>query len=177
MSLETKKLTVLFPLFKEKSETFVLLGKNAEGKKMPGIRNWFGGKCEIINWNMESTLDCVIRETREESWDAIILHKQKDIITALGDVIMDNKIITFFATYLEEKITLPDSDEMVDIQRFNIKNTNEFLFEMLSGDEKVIDEVQKFIDEGRQYSPFIINKTGDKLLEKQIQDIYKNDSE
>ena len=90
---------------------------------------------------------------------------------------MDDKVITFFATYLNEKITIQDNNEMIDIQRFNIKNTNEFLFEMLSGDEKVIDEVQKFIDEGRQYSPFIINKTGDKLLEKQIQDIYKNDSE
>jgi hypothetical protein len=30
MSIEEKKLTVLFPLYKEDSEVFVLLGKNAE---------------------------------------------------------------------------------------------------------------------------------------------------
>ena len=90
---------------------------------------------------------------------------------------MDDKIITFFATYLNEKITIQDNNEMIDIQRFNTNNTNEFLYEMLSGDEKVIEEVQKFINAAREYSPFLINKTGDKLLEKQLENIYKNDSE
>lgn len=173
MSIEEKKLTVLFPLYKEDSEVFVLLGKNAEGTKMPGIRNGFGGKCEIKNWITENILECVIRETKEETDNSIDLRNKENSIKKIWNVIMWEMIITFFAVYLEDKIIIRDNSEMVDIRWFNIKNTNDFLFEMLSGDEKIIKELEEFIYNEETYSEFNITKTGDKVLQEQVKNVYK----
>jgi NADH pyrophosphatase NudC (nudix superfamily) len=82
-------------------------------------------------------------------------------------------IITFFATYIEDKIIIKDNSEMVDMRWFNIKNTNEFLIEMLSGDENIIKELEKFIYNEEIYSEFNIIKTGDKVLQEQVKNIYK----
>ena len=62
---------------------------------------------------------------------------------------------------------------MIDIRWFNIKNTNEFLFEMLSGDEKIIKELEEFIYNEENYSEFNIIKTGNKILQEQVKNVYK----
>ena len=54
-----------------------------------------------------------------------------------------------------------------------IKNTNEFLFEMLSGDEKIIKELEEFIYNEENYSEFNIIKTGNKILQEQVKNVYK----
>lgn len=174
MSIE-KRQTVLFPLHKEDSEVFILLGRNAEGKKMPWIRNGFGGKCEEKDGIIEDVLDCVIRETKEETAGSIDLDRKREFIKVLWDVIMNDVIITFFTIYLDGKINIFDNSEMVNIRWFNIKNTNEFLFEMLSGDEDVIKNIQKFVDHEDIYKEFSINKTWDKILQEQIKNIYKEE--
>jgi len=110
---EMKRLTVLFPLYKnEYNETFVMLGKQAEGKKMPGIRNGFGGKCET----RESMVDCVIRETKEETEGALDLENKKEDLKNIVSVIIDEKLIDFFVFYLENKIEIKDNGDTVDIK-------------------------------------------------------------
>ena len=166
-----KRQTVIFPLYKEDWECFVLLGKNAEWKKMAGIRNWFGGKCEVYdNWLIESAIDCVIRETKEETLEAIEL--QENNIKRLWNVIMEDMTIVFFITYLKDKISIKDNAEMIDIRWFNTKHTNEFLYEMLSGDEEVIENLNEFIHNENTYTEFNIDKTGNTKLKEQVKNIY-----
>lgn len=164
--MSDKKLSVVFPLYQENENNFVLLWRNAPGTKIPWIRNWFGGKCE--EW--ESVINCAIRETNEET-DGYITIKQ-DTLTKLWDVIMEDKIITFFTLYLDNKIDIPDNSQMIDIQWFNIKDTERFLGEMLSGDDKVISELDLCISNKEIYIPFLINKTGDQKLWEQMKNIY-----
>lgn len=85
---------------------------------------------------------------------------------------MGNKIITFFVTYLDNKISLPDNSEMIDIQWFDLNDTSKFLFEMLSGDDKVIAELSKFVINKEEYTLFSIDKTNDQKLADQTKDIY-----
>jgi hypothetical protein len=85
---------------------------------------------------------------------------------------MADKIITFFTIYLMENLTIPDTDAMVDIQWFDLNNTNQFISEMLSGDDQIIDEVKIYIKEKDNYIPFIIDKTNNQELAEQTKNIY-----
>ncbi|AKH32969.1 hypothetical protein XF24_00642 [candidate division SR1 bacterium Aalborg_AAW-1] len=161
-----KELSVVFPLYENEGETFVLLGKNGPATKMPGLRNGFGGKCEIG----ESVLDCAIRETQEETAGAIVLSPES--LFEIGNVYMSDNIITFFTTYLTEKISIQDTHAMIDIQWFSMKNTSIFLHEMLSGDDQVIQQLSNFIDNKEQYIPFRLDKTNDSKLAEQTKNIY-----
>lgn len=165
--MNSKRLSVVFPLYQDNEKTFVMLGKNAPWTKMPGIRNWFGGKCE----EGENVLDCAIRETKEETANIINLEYQKEKLKKIWDVIMADKIITFFTIYLIENLSIPDTDAMVDIQWFNINETEKFIAEMLSGDDQIIDELKIYIKQKDNYIPFTIDKTSDQLLAEQTKNI------
>jgi 8-oxo-dGTP pyrophosphatase MutT (NUDIX family) len=162
-----KSLSVVFPIFKEEGKNFVLLGKQAEGKKMPGIRNGFGGKCE----EGESTVDCAMREMKEEGGDEFLeFHLKREDFIKCGFVIMDEKLIDFFILNLNKKIDVKDNTEMIDVRWFDLAE-DAFISEMLHGDELVIDGLRRFLFQG---SIFEINKTGDKELGEQVKNIYSD---
>jgi 8-oxo-dGTP pyrophosphatase MutT (NUDIX family) len=165
-----KNLSVVFLIFKEGEKTFVLLGKQAEGKKMPGIRNGFGGKCElVINENREeTTLECAKRELKEE---ANIDVKLKDFVK-IGNLINGDKFVDFFVVSTEEKIEIADNKEFVDLAWFDLEKPELFLPDMLSGDHMIIEELQKYVLNPNGYVEFKINKTGDKTLDMQTKNIF-----
>lgn len=56
-----KELTVVFPVFVESDKYWILMGKQAPGKRLAGILNGYGGKRE----EGETPLDCAVREVKE----------------------------------------------------------------------------------------------------------------
>lgn len=170
-----KELSVVFPVYKEGDKYFLLMGKQAEGKKLAGFRNGYGGKCE----EGENTLVCARRELEEE----LGLLKNHGIVLIeedfhkIGSVFMDDKQIDFYVIYMPEKIPLPeDSTEFVDTKWFDLEHGDGFVSEMLSGDGIIIQKLNKYLramEEGKEWKGFEINKTGNKELEKQVKNIYK----
>lgn len=164
-----KELSVVFLIYKEKYEPgkdnfYILLGKQAPGKSMPGIRNGFGGKCE----EGERTLDCAVRELREESGCEF----DRNNFIKIGNVLNDDKSIDFYTVFTDAKLELKDNSEMVDIKWFDLSCPQVFLADMLSGDHAVISELQKFVTGQANYVEFKINKTGDTLLSNQTRNIF-----
>lgn len=171
-----KSLSVVFLILKEKDlsgsvKNFVLLGKQAEGKKMPGIRNGFGGKCEFMmsENREETTLECAVREFGEE---AGISAYSKDFIK-IGNIINGDKYVDFFVINTDKKIAIRDNGEMVDVRWFDLEKPEDFLSEMLSGDHMIIGELAKYVKDPDNFLEFKINKTGDKTLDLQTRNIFK----
>lgn len=166
-----KNLSVVFPVFKSDEKTYVLLGKQAPGKKMPGIRNGFGGKCNYLEDEQreETTVECAIRELSEESGISV---NQHDLIK-IGNIINGDKSVDFYALHMKEMIKIDDNNEMVEIAWFDLNNLDTFVGEMLSGDRAVIEELSKYCSAPNTYTEFYIDKTGDKVLDQQTKDIYK----
>jgi 8-oxo-dGTP pyrophosphatase MutT (NUDIX family) len=165
-----KNLSVVFLLFKEIDKTFVLLGKQAFGKKMSGIRNGFGGKCEyVVNENREeTTLECAKRELKEE---AGIDAASKDFFK-IGNMVNGDKSVDFFVVATENRAKLADNSEFVDMLWFDLEKPEMFLSDMLSGDYVIIEELQKYVSNPKGYIEFKINKTGDEVLNTQTRNIF-----
>lgn len=166
-----KKLSVVFLVFKEGEKTFVLLGKQAEGKKMPGIRNGFGGKCEWLEDENrgETTLECAKRELAEESR---LCADIKDFVK-IGNMINGDKYVDFFIIDTDKKIEIHNNQEMVEVAWFDLEETELFLPDMLSGDHVVMGELEKYVKDPDNFLEFRINKTGDKTLDLQTRNIFK----
>jgi 8-oxo-dGTP pyrophosphatase MutT (NUDIX family) len=167
-----KNLTVVFPVFEKDGESFVLMGRQAPGKKLAGFRNGYGGKC----FEAESMLDCAKRELEEElkPEENYNIKIDKREYKNIGSVFMDDKQIDFFVIFLNTMITPPsDNSEFVDTHWYDLKYPELFVGDMLSGDEAIIKELNKFLDSRENYVNFEINKTGDKKLEGQVKNIYK----
>ncbi len=101
-----KSLSVVFLILKEvekggNQKNFVLLGKQAASKKMPGIRNGFGGKCEFLSDKNreETTLECAKRELEEESGFCADI---KDFVK-IGNLINGDKYVDFFVVNKENR--------------------------------------------------------------------------
>jgi 8-oxo-dGTP pyrophosphatase MutT (NUDIX family) len=166
-----KKLSVVFVIYKNvDGENFILLGKQAPGKKLEGFRNGYGGKCE----EGETTLECSKREMKEELGEEFVFGMEAKISSELkyfGKLFMDDKQVDFFVAVAPEKFLPPaDNSEFVDTKWFSLSKPEEFLGEMLSGDDKIISALNHFLKTGENFE---IKKTGDKLLENQVRNIYR----
>jgi 8-oxo-dGTP pyrophosphatase MutT (NUDIX family) len=163
-----KNLTVIIPFYIEfknnMKKVFILLGKQALGRKMPGIRNGFGGKCE----QGESFLDCAIRELKEESK---IDASEKSLIE-VGSIFENEKQIKFYIIKMFEKVEIEDNGEVVDVRWFDIQKPEIFVNEMLSQDEVLIQELSKYFFDNENYINFKIDKTGDVKLLSQTKNIF-----
>jgi len=124
----------------------VLMGKQAPGKRMPGVRNGPGGKCEPG----EEPIDCAVREVREE----IGVELNKEDLKYIGTLIDGEDHVYFYTSVLKEKIVIHDNAETVDCRWFNIERTDEYVHEMLPGDEKIIREVITSIKNPEQFNEF-----------------------
>lgn len=170
-----KNLSVVFLVYKDlhsggNAENFILLGKQAPGKKMPGIRNGFGGKCEfLVNENREeTTLECAKRELKEESG----INTELTNFIKIGNLVNGDKCVDFFVVNTENKLMLSDNSEFVDITWFDLGKPELFLSDMLSGDHMIMQEVFKYVKNPETFKEFKINKTGDKILEMQTKNIF-----
>jgi NADH pyrophosphatase NudC (nudix superfamily) len=164
-----KELSVVFVVHKNEEGNFsIMMGKQAPGKKLTGVRNGYGGKCE----DGETTLGCAVRELKEElnlENNFGIVVSQNDL-QKVGKVLMDEKVIDFFVLELPNKIAPPsDNSEFVDTKWFDLENPVDFVGEMLSGDEEVIGGLKRYLESG---VTFEIKKTGNQELEKQTKNIF-----
>lgn len=167
-----KNLTVVFPIFNKDGDFFILMGRQAEGKKLAGFRNGYGGKCE----EGESMLDCAARELEEELKleEIYKIELNNQDFKNIGSVFMDDKQIDFFVVELSQMIAPPaDNSEFVDTHWYDLTLPELFVPDMLSGDEMIIEELNKFLQNREGYENFEINKTGDKKLEGQVKNIFK----
>ncbi len=182
-----KELSVVFPIYHQDGKYFLLMGKCAPGKKLSGIRNGFGGKCEPLYAGSsylreETTLECARRELEEElriHKDFNINIEERDFIK-IGAVIMGHNIVDFFVINLNQKIEVKDNDEFVDNKWFELHLENQepesFVSEMLSGDDEVIKNLKKYlhaVKEISEWKTFEINKSEDRLLQEQTKNVFK----
>jgi 8-oxo-dGTP pyrophosphatase MutT (NUDIX family) len=159
-----KQLTVVFPVFVEDGKNLILMGKQAPGKKMPGIRNGFGGKCE----EGESPEDCAVREVREESG----VDLKKEDLNYIGKIIEGEKHVYFYTTQLDSKIMIDDNDEMIDCRWFDIENQADYIHEMLPGNEPLMLEVAHSLRTPDTFEPFVLDMSGNKELVEATKNIY-----
>jgi 8-oxo-dGTP pyrophosphatase MutT (NUDIX family) len=156
-----KNLTVVFPIFEDK----VLMGKQAPGKKMPGIRNGYGGKCE----QNESVEDCAIRELEEETG----IKADKSDLKYFGKLKEGDKLVYFYALNLKEEINLSDNSEMIDNKWFTISNFDSYVPEMLPRNLEFMNFMQLSLLED-DYIPFDLDYSHDIDLMAATKNIYNN---
>lgn len=169
-----KKLSVVFFINFEEGRKSVLMGRQAPGKRLAGIRNGFGGKCD----EGETTLDCAIRETKEE----VGLEIEKENLIYVGCIVDETMQVDFFVILSETKFTPPnDNDEFVDIRWFDLQRPEVFINEMLPHNDTLIAELNKKLDElkatGKISTGFVLDETGIDSPELKLQKskIYKSD--
>src|SRR3989338_9309115 len=142
MSNEVKKMSLVFFLHFDGEKKFILMGKSAPGKRLQGIRNGFGGKCE----EKEDTLDCAIRETKEETG----LEISKEELQRAGSIVDGNTEVDVFFKISQDKFEPPqDNTEFVDIRWFDLDDPKTFVFEMLPGNEVIVKSMSKVAEELR----------------------------
>jgi 8-oxo-dGTP pyrophosphatase MutT (NUDIX family) len=156
-----KRLTVVFPIFEDE----VLMGKQASGKKMPGIRNGYGGKCE----DGESLEDCAVRELGEE----IGLEIASKDLHYFGRVIEGDKVVYFYVVKLSKKIRPEDNTEMVDNRWFKITDYETYVPEMLPGCLIQMENMHHFLSHNEGYIPFELDFSENKLLMEITKNIYR----
>ena len=164
-----KELSVVFPIYEFENKTYILMGKQAPGKKLAGFRNGYGGKCEPG----ESTLFCAKRELEEELklGEKYRMHISCEDFEKVGTVLQDDKQIDFFIVRLSDMILPPtDNSEFVNTAWFDIEEKEKFVPEMLSGDDEVIASLTEYLKTKKEVE---INKTGNQELERQTKNIYK----
>lgn len=160
-----KELTVVFPVYKDKKGFWVLMGKQAPGKRLVGIRNGYGGKCE----DGEEVLDCAVREVKEE----IDLDLEKEKLIYLGVEIENEKRIYFYAYMFEEKISLLDNNEFVDNKWFQVDSFDTYIHEMFPGNLPLMQAVSKNLNEFPNHAPFEVDFSGNEELTKISKKIYE----
>lgn len=162
-------LSVVFPIYEHEGSTYVLMGKQAPGRKMEGKRNGAGGKCE----DGESTLFCAKRELEEELKleQNYGINISYDEFIKVGTVIQNDKQIDFFIVKMNDMIMPPsDNDQFVDTRWFDLTKPELFVHEMLSGDDVVVASLNEYLKTGKE---FLIDKSNDELLKEQTKKIYK----
>lgn len=116
------------------------MGKQAPGKKLPGLRNGYGGKCE----EGEEYIDCAVRELEEESRVKVPLEK----LINVGKIIDVGREVEFYVVNSEEKFDPPrDNSEFVDVRWFDISKREEYIFEMFPGNEGMIIMLEEKLKE------------------------------
>jgi 8-oxo-dGTP pyrophosphatase MutT (NUDIX family) len=161
-----KMLLVVFPVYREGSANLILMGRQAPGKRMPGIRNGFGGKCEPG----ESAEDCAVRETKEE----IGVELKKEDLRFVGTLIAGEKEIRFYTVPFDSKIEIADNDEMVDVRWFDVERIEDYIREMLPGDEAVMREVARSLADASGYQPFSFDFSDNEALKEATKNIFDN---
>lgn len=161
-----KKMTVVFPIYKEEDKTYVLLGKQTAQKKMPGVRIGPGGKFEE---EKDQTIeDCAVREVLEELGIKI----SKESLQPIGCVTKDEWQIDCYVTEEAPYVVYENNEELENIQWFDLDHPELFINEMLPGDEAVIQELCAYVKNPTQFKLFRIDKTGNMDLEKFLKNIY-----
>lgn len=160
-----RSLTLVFPVYKEEDTYFVLMGKQATGKKMPGVRNGFGGKCE----DGESPEDCAVREMKEE----IDTDVRKDDLTYIGKIIMGEKLVYVYTTRLSSKIWITDNDEVLDCRWFDVERREEYIHEMLPGDDLLMIEVARSLKTPTDFREFTLDFSHNESLKEMTKNIFR----
>jgi 8-oxo-dGTP pyrophosphatase MutT (NUDIX family) len=144
-----KLLSVVFPTFAEGNTNLILMGRQAPGKRMPGIRNGFGGKCEAG----EHIEDCAVREVKEE----INLDIRKEDLYFVGTIVEGDKQVYFYTVRLGSKITIADNTEMVDCRWFDVEKQNAYIHEMLPDNERPMCELARSLRSPEEFTPFALD--------------------
>lgn len=164
-------MTVVFPIFKERINNeitnWILMGKQAPGKRLEGIRNGYGGKCEMG----ELPIDCAVREVKEE----IGLDLKKEKLIFVGKLIQKEKQVFFYLYFLNSKINLVDNSEFVDNKWFKIENYKDYVGEMFEGNLELMKEVNKNLNDLEkleEFTPFELDMSDNYKLSQQAKKIY-----
>ena len=151
-----KKLSLVFFIYFENNKKFILLGRQAPNKRLAGIRNGSGGKCE----GNESTEDCAVRETKEEFGIQI----KKEELVLVGKIVDETMVVDVFIVLTKEKFNPPaDNNEFVDVRWFALEQPELFVPEMLPNNDVIIPELKAKIDElkanGKVLTTFVVDET------------------
>ena len=168
-----KELTVVWPVcvekINDKTKFWIMMGKQAPGKRLAGIRNGYGGKCE----DGELSIDCAVREVKEE----INLSLDKDKLICIGLLIEGEpseiqKYVYFYIYFLTEKIKIADNNEFVDNKWLEVKKFPEYVHEMFAGNFELMTEVDKVLDNLNNFTPFELDLSDNLQLREQAKKIY-----
>jgi mutator protein MutT len=159
-----KELTVVFPLCRENKTNWILMGKQAEGKKLAGFRNGYGGKCEPG----ESPIDCAVREVKEE----VGLDLEKEKLKYVGYITEGDKKVYFYIYLFETKISIPDNNEFVDNRWFDASKIDEYINKMLPGNRRLMESVNIALGDLEKCKPFELDLSGIKELQVAVKNIY-----
>lgn len=159
-----KQLTVVFPVFSEAGKDLILMGRQAAGKRMPGIRNGPGGKCE----EGELPEDCAVREVREE----IGVELNTGDLKHVGLLVEGDKQVYFYTARLPEKIDIADNDEMVDVRWFAADAPESYVGEMLPGNGPIMQEVSRSLASPAEFKPFSFDFSDNEELREATKNIF-----
>jgi 8-oxo-dGTP pyrophosphatase MutT (NUDIX family) len=159
-----KLLSVVFPVFVEGDTNLILMGRQAPGKRMPGIRNGYGGKCE----EGELVEDCAIREVKEE----IDLDIKKEDLHFVGTIVEGDKEVYFYTVLLETKISIADNTEMVDNRWFDVERQDDYIHEMLPDNERPMRELARSLRSREGFMPFAFDLSGNPALIEATKNIF-----
>ncbi len=159
---DLKELSLVFFSYFEGDKKYILMGKYTKGKRLEGILNGYGGKCE----KLESALDCAVREVEEEMEQKF----EKGKFIKVGKIFDENILVDVFVVILDKKIEPPkNNSEFIDVKWFDIENRNEFLKEMLAKNGELISKLSFSLGELKKYgkilSEFQVNETNSKDVE------------
>jgi 8-oxo-dGTP pyrophosphatase MutT (NUDIX family) len=165
-----KELSLVFPIYEDKqtNKFWILLGKQAPGKKLAGFRNGFGGKCEQKpDGTMETTLECARRELKEE----LDLEIEEVKIEKCGYFTNGDRLIDCFVIRFKEKIEPPaDNSEFQDTKWFDLGEPEKFVGEMLSQADKEMEGLTKFLQTGELFG---FDKSMNTELQNQVKNVFK----
>jgi 8-oxo-dGTP pyrophosphatase MutT (NUDIX family) len=159
-----KLLTVVFPTFTEGNTNLILMGRQAPGKRMPGIRNGYGGKCE----EGESVEDCAVREVKEE----IGLDLKKEDLHFVYRIIEGEKDVYFYTVPLKSKISISDNSEMIDNRWFDVEQQEDYINEMLPDNERPMHALAQALRSPDEYEPCIFDLSDNKELMEATKNIF-----
>jgi 8-oxo-dGTP pyrophosphatase MutT (NUDIX family) len=159
-----KLLTVVFPVFVEGNTNLILMGRQAPGKRMPGIRNGYGGKCE----EGELVEDCAIREVKEE----IGLDIKKEDLHFVYRIIEGEKDVYFYTVPLDSKISIADNSEMVDNRWFDVEKQEDYIHEMLPDNERPMQALARALRSLETYEPITFDLSDNQELMEATKNIF-----
>lgn len=162
-----KNLSVVFPIFidkETKNNFYIMMGLYAPGKRLFGLRNGYGGKCEAG----EAPIDCAVREVKEE----IGLDLDKEKLVYVGLEVENDKQIYFYLYFFEERILVPDNTEFTDNKWLLLKNTDSYVHEMFPGNIEIVTHVQKFLENYPNYPTFALDFSDNQEIKKFSSKIY-----